>query len=121
MNKPIQCVTLPDHDQSEFVVLATKDDAEKYLGKGYVDVLMFPDDKLWQALESAEAVLLDTDLSVIMDDINKFTCTRSCHMERGAFMKYFLMKCWKLNNKLYMRSDEQLTSLNEMIDKIFQK
>lgn len=119
--KPLQCIELPDHDPSEFVVIATMDEEKKYLGKGYADVLVVSQDRLTYATEMAETLLLDTDLSVIMDDINKFTCVRSCHMERGALMKYFLMKCWKLRNKLYMRSDEQLTSLNEMLDKIFPK
>ena len=121
MHKPIQCTALPDHDPSEFLVIATKDDAEKYLGNGYIDVILFQDDKLWQAIEAAEAVLLDTDISVIMDDVNKFTCARSCHKERGAFMKNFLVKLWKNKNELYMRSDEQLKSLDDMIERIFQK
>ena len=118
--KPLQCITLPDHTPSEFVVIATMDEEKKYLGKDYADVLVVSQDRLSYATEMAESILLDTDYGVILDDVNKFTTVRSCHMERGALMKYFLMKLWKLRNKLYMRSDEQLSSLDEMIKKIFQ-
>jgi hypothetical protein len=117
MNKPIQCTELPDHDPTNFVVIATPDEADKYSGKGYADVIVVTQMKLSWAIEVAEIVLMDTDCDLIMDDINKFSLARSCHMERGAMMKAFLSK--KLTNKLIMRTDERLESLDAMIEKIF--
>ena len=75
--------------------------------------------KLSWAIEVAEIVMLDTDCDLIMDDINKFSLATNNHMERGAMMKSFLSKTPKLTNKLIMRTDERLDSLDRMIEKIF--
>jgi len=120
MNKPIQCTELPDHDPTNFVVVATQEESSKYLDKGYADVIVVTHMKLSWAIEVAEIVLLDTDCDLIMDDINKFSLATSNHMERGAMMKSFLSKTPKLTNKLIMRTDERLDSLDRMIEKIFQ-
>lgn len=117
MNKPIQCTELPEHDPAEYVVIVTPDEANKYSGKGYVDVIVVTHMKLSWAIEIAEIALMDSDCNVIMDDINKFSLARPCHKERGAMMKAFLSK--KLTNKLIMRTDERLESLDLMIQKIF--
>jgi hypothetical protein len=120
MNKPIQCTELPDHDPANFVVVATQEESSKYLDKGYTDVIVVTHMRLSWAIEVAEIVLLDTDCDLIMDDINKFSLATSNHMERGAMMKSFLSKTPKLTNKLIMRTDERLDSLDRMIEKIFQ-
>lgn len=117
MNKPIQVTELPDHDPTTFIVITTPEEAPKYLGKGYTDVIVVTHMKLSWAIEIAEIVLMDSDCDLIMDDINKFSLARPCHMERGAMMKAFLSK--KLTNKLIMRTDERLESLDLMIEKIF--
>ena len=118
MSIPIQCKELPHHKPSEFVVVATPEEAPKYLGKGYADVVVVKHMSLAWAIEVSDCVLLETDFGVVMDDINKFSLPRACHMERGSMMKAFLMKTTKLRNKVIMRTDEILPSLNELIQRI---
>lgn len=115
----IQATKLPEHNKEDFVAIVTPDEARHY--HGYPCVVVVYDMSLYAAIEIADQFILECDMDVIIDDINKFTCGRSCHMERNAVMKPFLMKMARLTNKLIMRTDEVSPSLDAMIDKIFPK
>lgn len=119
--KVYQTTEIPEIPFSDFAVICSPDESRKYDQRAYI----IECHSLSEAIDTAEVVLLDFGISVVMDDINKFPCVRSCHMERGSLMKAFLSPLSSqkelINKSLIMRTDEILPSLDAMIENLFTK
>ena len=118
MKRVTQTTSIPEYDECDTVAVTLEDDAAPYK----CPTLVIKDTMLSTALDSAERFLYQ-GFNVILDDINKFQLIRKCHMERGSMMKAWLVMISstleKLRNKVYLRTDERLESLDKLIEKVF--